>query len=477
MAINFPDSPTLNQTFQQADRAWQWDGEKWKATGTTSSSTVGASVVFEGSTDDAFETTLAATDPTADRTITLPNASGTVAFTSDLSSYAPLASPAFTGTATMSGDLTVDTSTLKVDSNDRVGIGTASPAALLHLGVDGETNGVLALGVDSDLKISAGNNSFIDHNGNQNFWIRTKDAEQDLYLASYRDLYLASGSGHTTHLTVSDTGVVSVNPNGTYPVVIGVGNRSTPNGSNIAVGTGALAVVTSNDNVAIGINALNDCTTSGWNVAIGHHALGLTTTQSGHPNYAQYNVAVGHEALYGYVHNSGSSVAVGFRAGKGATTGVSNPFIGMQAAQGATTGSNNTCLGYNSAPSSSTASNEVTLGDSSISNLRCQDTSISAVSDERDKTNIQDLDMGLEFIRRLQPRRFEWNMRDGGKVGVEETGFVAQELQQAMADEGKVIPNLVRDYNPDKLEASPGTLLPAMVLAIQELADKVEALT
>ncbi len=101
MAINFPDSPTLNQTFQQADRAWQWDGEKWKATGTTSSSTVGATVVFEGATDDAFETTLTATDPTADRTITLPNASGTVAFTSDLSSYAPLADPTFTGNVTM----------------------------------------------------------------------------------------------------------------------------------------------------------------------------------------------------------------------------------------------------------------------------------------------------------------------------------------------------------------------------------------
>jgi hypothetical protein len=41
-------------------------------------------LVFEGSTDDAFETTLAVADPTADRTITLPNATGTVALTSDL---------------------------------------------------------------------------------------------------------------------------------------------------------------------------------------------------------------------------------------------------------------------------------------------------------------------------------------------------------------------------------------------------------
>ena len=38
----------------------------------------GGSIIFEGSTDDGFETTLAVTDPTADRTITLPNATGTV---------------------------------------------------------------------------------------------------------------------------------------------------------------------------------------------------------------------------------------------------------------------------------------------------------------------------------------------------------------------------------------------------------------
>ena len=42
------------------------------------------SVVFEGTTADAFETTLAVTDPTADRTITLPNLSGTVSLQEDI---------------------------------------------------------------------------------------------------------------------------------------------------------------------------------------------------------------------------------------------------------------------------------------------------------------------------------------------------------------------------------------------------------
>ena len=41
-------------------------------------------IVFEGATADAHETTLTITDPTADRTITLQNDSGTLAFTSDI---------------------------------------------------------------------------------------------------------------------------------------------------------------------------------------------------------------------------------------------------------------------------------------------------------------------------------------------------------------------------------------------------------
>ena len=43
--------------------------------------TFASSIVFEGATDDAHETTLTVTDPTADRTITFPDASGTVVTT------------------------------------------------------------------------------------------------------------------------------------------------------------------------------------------------------------------------------------------------------------------------------------------------------------------------------------------------------------------------------------------------------------
>ena len=45
------------------------------------------SLTFEGATADAFETTVAVVDPTADRTITLPDATGTVALLSAVQSF------------------------------------------------------------------------------------------------------------------------------------------------------------------------------------------------------------------------------------------------------------------------------------------------------------------------------------------------------------------------------------------------------
>jgi hypothetical protein len=56
------------------------------------------SVVFEGATADAFETTLAVTDPTADRTITFPDLTGTVALTGNkLSAFAATTSSELAG--------------------------------------------------------------------------------------------------------------------------------------------------------------------------------------------------------------------------------------------------------------------------------------------------------------------------------------------------------------------------------------------
>ena len=64
----------------------------------------GKSVIFEGTTDDAFETTVTVTDPTADRTITFPDASINVAGTNATQTFtAPQR-----GTLTSDNDLSFD---------------------------------------------------------------------------------------------------------------------------------------------------------------------------------------------------------------------------------------------------------------------------------------------------------------------------------------------------------------------------------
>jgi hypothetical protein len=60
-------------------------------------------VVFEGTTDDSYEITLLATDPTADRTITLPNVTGTVITTGNLSDI--------TNAGTFTGNIVIEGAT------------------------------------------------------------------------------------------------------------------------------------------------------------------------------------------------------------------------------------------------------------------------------------------------------------------------------------------------------------------------------
>ena len=75
-------------------------------------------IIFEGATANDYETTLAITDPTADRIITLPDATGTVALAENV---AALSGATFTGaisgtSLTLSGDLTINGTTTTINS-------------------------------------------------------------------------------------------------------------------------------------------------------------------------------------------------------------------------------------------------------------------------------------------------------------------------------------------------------------------------
>ena len=71
----------------------------------TGSTGVDASIVFEGATADAFETTLTVVDPTQDNTITLPNTTGTVILTTATQTLTnkTLTSPTISGSPVITG--------------------------------------------------------------------------------------------------------------------------------------------------------------------------------------------------------------------------------------------------------------------------------------------------------------------------------------------------------------------------------------
>ena len=249
------------------------------------------------------------------------------------------------------------------------------------------------------------------------------------------------------------------------------------NQSNFCTAIGALALRANTtgavNNTAVGHQSAFNNTTGQNNTSVGKDSLlgqsGLSTGSG--------NTAIGNQALNanttGYT-NTGLGISAGFSI----TTGFNNTCLGGQAGALLTTGSNNIVIGQDSNAATATTSNSITLGNALNTVLRCAVTSITSLSDARDKKEVEDLNVGLEFIDGLRPVKFVWDDRnEQGKHDIADFGFIAQDLKAAedavdMAD----VLKLVYDENPEKLEASYGKLIPILVKAVQELSAEVKLL-
>ena len=295
--------------------------------------------------------------------------------------------------------------------------------------------------------------------------------------------------GNTTGNQNTAVGYQSLfgNTTGSYNTAIGRQSLFAGNSGNYNTAIGWLSMynTTGNNNTALGSSTLFSNTTGTNNTSVGMESLLNNTGGS-------ENTAVGYRSMY--YNNGTGNTAIGYNTLLYNVSGFQNTAIGHHSLIG-NTGNFNTALGYNSGsligsgfnltcigidanPTSATANNQITLGNGFVSSLRCNVTTITSLSDMRDKKNIKDLPLGLELITMLKPRMFNWdkrewyddNISDGTKMQESPTaGFIAQELDEVQSTAGAEWLNLVLKDNPDKWEATPGNLLPLMVKAIQEL--------
>jgi hypothetical protein len=101
-------------------------------------------------------------------------------------------------------------------------------------------------------------------------------------------------------------------------------------------------------------------------------------------------------------------------------------------------------------------------------------TTISAISDQRLKENIRDLDDGLNVVMALKPRKFDWKAGKGKDIKGDR-GFIAQEFEA-------VLPEMIetwKDPAPEGEEpykAVNANLIPTLVKAMQEQQAIIESL-
>ena len=98
---------------------------------------------------------------------------------------------------------------------------------------------------------------------------------------------------------------------------------------------------------------------------------------------------------------------------------------------------------------------------------------ITAISDERLKENIRDLDTGLDTIASLKPRRFDW--KEGkGLDKKDAAGFIAQEFETVFPD--SVGLTKAGEDGIEYKSINYEELIPTLVKAIQELKAELDEL-
>ncbi len=322
------------------------------------------------------------------------------------------------------------------------------------------------------------------------------------------DVTISSGAGTGVENVGVGNATLEVNTTGSFNTAVGLAalqfnttgsnnigigrlacRGNTTGSSNIGIGTSALSINNGDNNISVGGSSMTANTTGAQNVAVGSLALGANTTGSfntaigvtalGQSNTTgSENVAIGRVAMAGssgsenvgigvfslYVNSGSFNTAVGRSTLIANTTGANNTAIGRAALASNTIGNlnsalgesalstnvnynNTTGIGYNSQVS---GSNQIRIGDTNITSVTCQ---TNAWSDQRDKADIRDTVLGLDFIKELRPVDFKWDYREDYRP--EAPKLVAKPLdlkEDASAEEKAKYAQELAEYNAYKVK-------------------------
>jgi hypothetical protein len=427
----------------------------------------------------------------ASNTYTFPNATGTVALTTDLSSYVPTSR-----TLTINGttyDLSADRSWTVSGSQwttsgsniyyntGNVGIGSSSPSFAAGVGL------VISSATRSNLSLTDGTNAF-------NIFQDSTSAYFNVY--SSGDLIFRTTTSNTERMRLTNLGNLSIgNTNNTYKLdVTGTGrftgtitagaangnirlsgattdgfigvNTSTMYLTDWATATKGMVINLSTGNVGIGTSSPTDSSGFGQIIDLnGSSGAGL---------YARYNSSATAYFLFGQ-DSSGSYLYAKSTPMQFLVNNAERMRIGTQGNMGLGVVNDPDIRLYIKGQNSTSSQFALLLQNSSSNNLLyvrndnyafLLASSWAYGSDLRLKENISDVENGVDMVLKMKPKHFDYI--NGQKNNL---GFIAQEVQE-------IIPQAVSisDKKTGILALKTDFLIPYLVKAIQELKAEIDEL-
>ena len=352
-------------------------------------------------------------------------------------------------TATITGDLTVDTNPLFVDAtNDRVGIGTTSPAGNLHISAGTDGDATLILEADTDNIGSEADNPKLQLRQDGNIvrgeaYMEGESGATASGSVANAFVLEAKDSGGTNHIQFATGGTTGSSPtNGTVRMTV-------KNDGNVGIGTSSPQSDGNTTNLEVssasGARVLvNNTDTSG-------RKYGIYSDNSGRFGFADYTA----DATRMLIDSSGN-VLVGTTSATAMGTTNTGVVLRDNDSSYFARNSNGTIIAFFSG-----------LGGAGSISLTGNTANYNTTSDERLKENIADSTDAGSKIDAIQIRQFDWKA-DGSH---QDYGVIAQELVE-------VAPEAVHQPvdEEDKMGVDYSKLVPMLIKEVQSLRSRVAEL-